>query len=232
MKRSIKIGAIAATLGAALLLQGCNNDNNPNRSFNIEVVNLSNHQPFAPVAAVLHKPGYDGFSLGTMASEGLEILAEGGDPSAFISEAESDNKVVNTSSGTGIIAPGGSETLKVQGITPKPRLTLASMLVNTNDGFVGLDEVDISGLDIGDSMVLHAKVHDAGTEANSEAAADVPGQGGEGFNTTRDDSDVITIHSGVVTQDDGLTGSALDASHRFDNPGARIVITRMQLENK
>ena len=232
MKRSIKIGAIAATLGSALLLQGCNNDNSPIRSFNIEVTNLSNHQPFAPVAAILHKPGYNGFDLGATASTGLEILAEGGDPSTFISEAESHNKVVNARSGTGIIAPGGNETLTVQGITPKPRLTLASMLVNTNDGFIGLDEVDISELGVGDSMVLHAKVHDAGTEANNEAAADVPGQGGEGFNATRDDHDFIAVHPGVVTQDDGLASSALDASHRFDNPGARIVITRLALESE
>ncbi len=229
MKRSIKFGAIAAALGSALLLQGCNNDNNPHRSFNIEVTNLSNHQPFAPVAAVLHKPGYDGFNLGSTASEGLEMLAEGGDPSAFIAEAEADNKVINTTSGTGILISGGSETLKLQGISPKPRLTLAGMLVNTNDGFIGLDEVDISGLGIGESMVLHARVYDAGTEANSEAATDLPGQNGEGFNAARDDRDFIVVHSGVVSQQDGLTGSALDASHKFDNPGAKIVITRLQL---
>ncbi len=227
MKHSIKFGAIAAALGSALLLQGCN-DNNPHRSFNVEVTNLSNHQPFAPVAAVLHKSGYDGFSLGAMASDGLEQLAEGGDPSAFIAEADSDNKVLNSASGTGVIAPGSNETIKVQGISPKPRLSLAGMLVNTNDGFIGLDDVDISELAIGESVVLHARVYDAGTEANSEAATDLPGQGGEGMNAARDDRDFIVVHPGIVSQDDGLTTSGLNASHRFDNPGARIVITRTQ----
>jgi hypothetical protein len=31
---------------------------------------------------------------------------------------------------------GGSETIKVQGIHPKPRLSLAGMLVNSDDGFI------------------------------------------------------------------------------------------------
>jgi len=231
MKHSIKFGAIAIALGSTLLLQGCNdNDNNAasDRSFNVEVTNLSNHQPFAPVAAVLHKSGYDGFSLGAMASDGLELLAEAGDPSGFVAEASADNMVLNTVSGTGVISPGGNETIKVQGNSPMPRLSLAGMLVNTNDGFIGLDDVDISALAMGESLILHARVYDAGTEANTEAATDVPGQGGEGMNAARDDRDFIAVHPGVVSMDDGLATSALDASHRFDNPAARIVITRTQ----
>jgi len=72
--------------------------------------------------------------------------------------------------------------------------------------------------------------YDAGTEANSETAATIPGPaaGGEGYNSTRDDRDTVGGHPGVISADDGLTGSALDASHRFDNPVARITITRLE----
>ncbi len=130
----------------------------------------------------------------------------------------------------GMLAPGASETLQVQGFGTRPRLTLASMLLNTNDAFIGLDGVDLSGLGRNESMTLHARVYDAGTEANSETAATIPGPagGGEGYNTTRDERDFIAVHPGVVSRDDGLAGSALDASHRFNNPAARIVITRTQ----
>jgi len=229
MKESIKFGVIAATLGSVLLLQGCNDDdNNTLRSFNVEVTNLSNQQPFAPVATVLHTSGYHGFSLGSMASDGLELLAEGGDPSSFIAASNEQNMVLNSVSGTGVIAPGGNETITVQGNSSQPRLSLAGMLVNTNDGFIGLDDVDLGSLDIGDSLHLQARVYDAGTEANTEAASDVPGQGGEGINAARDDRDFIAVHSGIVSMDDGLTSSALDASYRFDNPAAQIIITRIQ----
>ena len=73
-------------------------------------------------------------------------------------------------------------------------------------------------------------VWDSGTELNDELAATIPGPagGGEGFNTTRDDNDVVSFHSGVISQDDGLTTSALSANHRFLNPGARITITRTE----
>lgn len=229
MKESIKFGVIAATLGSVLLLQGCNDDdNNMQRSFNVEVTNLSNQQPFAPVAAVLHTSGYHGFSLGSMASDGLELLAESGDPSSFIAAADGHNMVLSSVSGTGVIAPGDNETITVQGNSSNPRLSLAGMLVNTNDGFIGLDDIDIGGLDVGESLQLHARVYDAGTEANTEAASDVPGQGGEGMNAMRDDRDFIVVHPGIVSMNDGLTGSALDASYRFDNPAARIIITRTQ----
>ncbi len=229
MKGSIKFGIIAATLASTLLLQGCNDDdNNMQRSFNVEVTNLSHQQPFAPVAAVLHTSGYTGFSRGSMASNGLELLAESGDPGGFIAEADSDNRVLNSVSGTGMITPGGTETIIVQGNSSQPRLSLAGMLVNTNDGFVGLSDVDLSGLNIGESLQLHARVYDAGTEANTEAATDVPGQGGEGINAARDDRNFIAVHPGIVSMDDGLTSSALDASFRFDNPAARIIITRTQ----
>ena len=54
---------------------------------------------------------------------------------------------------------------------------------------------------------MNMDVWDSGTEANSETAATIPGPagGGEGFNATRDDSDTVSFHSGVISQDDGLT---------------------------
>lgn len=229
MKRTILIGTLAAPL---LLLQGClhNEDDATARIFSVEVTNLTHNQPLSPAAAVLHTNGYDGFSLGAMAHNDLELLAEGGDNSDFLATAESHNKVLDSAGGSGAIAPGASANLQVQGFASQPRLTLATMLVNTNDAFVGLDGVALGELARNDAITLHARVYDAGTEANSESAATIPGPagGGEGYNAGRDDRDFIAIHPGVVSQDDGLATSALDASHRFDNPGARIVITRTQ----
>jgi len=38
----------------------------------------------------------------------------------------------------------------------------------------------------------------------------------------------VLVHAGVISVDDGLTTSALNESHRFDNPVVRITITRTQ----
>jgi hypothetical protein len=109
-------------------------------------------------------------------------------------------------------------------------LSLATMLVNTNDAYVGINSANIENLEVGDSRILFANAFDAGTEANSEALADIPGPaaGGEGFNAARDDKDIITGHPGVVTSDDGLLTSALDESHRWDNPVAKITVMRFE----
>jgi hypothetical protein len=104
------------------------------------------------------------------------------------------------------------------------------MLVNTNDGFVGETQLDIGSLAIGESLNMNMAVWDAGTEANDESAATIPGPaaGGEGYNSVRDDNDRVSFHAGVISQDDGLASSVLNATHRFLNPGARLTITRTE----
>ncbi len=109
-------------------------------------------------------------------------------------------------------------------------LSAASMLVNTNDAFVGESGLSLKSLAVGDTFVMNMNVWDSGTELNDELAATIPGPagGGEGFNSVRNDNDVVSFHSGVISQDDGLTTSALSTNHRFLNPGARITITRTE----
>ncbi|NOY71911.1 MAG: hypothetical protein GXP14_05970 [Gammaproteobacteria bacterium] len=232
--------ATLALIGAILALQGCNDDDNNEtenetttataKVYRVVVSNLTHNQPFSPLASVIHNNGYHAYSLGSTADSALETLAEGGDNSALLSAADADSRVIDTASGSSSsnIAPGANETLILEGLINDPRLTLVTMPINTNDAFIALDAIDLSELVSGESLVLYARAYDAGTEGNSEAATDVPGQGGEGFNTLRNDRDFVSIHPGIVSMDDGLTESALDQSHRFDNPAAKIVVTRTQ----
>jgi hypothetical protein len=43
----------------------------------------------------------------------------------------------------------------------------------------------------------------------------------------RDDRDYVALHPGVVSAADGLAGSALNETHRYQNPVARLVVTRI-----
>ena len=81
---------------------------------------------------------------------------------------------------------------------------------------------------MGESLRITAPAYDAGTEANSERAAGIPGPaaGGEGFNAVRDDEDFVRGHSGVVSSQDGLDDSVLTGAHRWDNPVFSLVVTR------
>lgn len=193
-------------------------------SYEVTVTNMTNSQPLSPVAVVLHASG-DLWSVGGVPSVELEMMAEGGDNSGLLALG------MAASSGAGAIAPGGNETVSVtvQDVTDA-LLSLATMLVNTNDGFSGLNAWDLSQLAVGESWSTTAGVYDAGTEVNSEASGSMPGpaDGGEGFNPMRNDTGFVAMHPGVVSGDDGLSSSVLTVQHKFDNPAIRIMVTRIE----
>jgi hypothetical protein len=159
-------------------------------------------------------------------------MAEGGDNSALIAEADADAGVTVTGSGAGPIGPAASETVTIDMLEselPGLRLSVATMLVNTNDAFTGLNGMPVELMAVGDIVVVRGVAYDAGTEAETETAATIPGPagGGEGFNAVRDDqADQVSMHAGVVSQDDGFATSDLTEQHRFDNPVVQIRIER------
>ena len=203
---------------------------NPTFAYEISVVNLTNGQPLSPVGVFIHEAASMAFSIGTPASDALEIMAEGGDISALLDAIDS----IAETSGEAPLAPGEEQMFSLQlsaANTSSFQLTVLSMLVNTNDAFTAVNGVSIASLDVDNSLSFSTPAYDAGTEANSETAGTIPGpaDGGEGFSSVRDDiADQVTMHGGVVTADDGLANSAINEMHRFDNPIARIRITRTQ----
>jgi hypothetical protein len=223
---------ILTVLVLALRLVGCgSDDDDPPQpaSYRVRLINLSANQPLSPMAVVLHGSGYSAWAVGDAASNSLELLAEGGDPAGWIAAADADPDVLATAQGAGVVTPGSTDAVEfsVSGGTPV-HLTLAAMLVNTNDAFGGINGRILEDLAIGQSVTVMAPAYDAGSEANSESMATVPGPaaGGEGFNAARDDTDAVHVHPGVISSQDGLTGSALVGSHRWDNPVIKVAVTR------
>ena len=205
----------------------------PTATFEVTVTNLTNAQPLSPVGVIAHGDGYAVFSIGAAATAGLEQLAEGGDNSALLAEADADAGVFATASGGAPIGPGGRETISIevlQSDLANMRLSTSTMLVNTNDAVTMLNAVDLSAMQSGHVISQRTIAYDAGTEADTELAAHIPGPagGGEGFNAARDDdADRVSMHSGVVGQEDGFATSSLSNQHRFDNPVAIVRIERI-----
>jgi hypothetical protein len=232
-------------LSGTLLLHACHGDDPipippppplpppPTASFDITVANLTNAQPLSPIAVIAHQDGYRVFFIGQPASPGLEELAEGGDNTALLAEADADPNVTVSASGSAPIGPAESETLTVDLLESELsglQVSISTMLVNTNNGITGINAVSVADLAIGDVLTLNGNAYDTGTEANSELAAHIPGPagGGEGFNAVRDDrADQVAMHSGVVSQDDGFAASGLTEQHCFDNPVVSIRIVRI-----
>ncbi|MGI2172075.1 spondin domain-containing protein [Shewanella sp. MF05960] len=229
--------SLLAMLATATLLTACGNDDNDTvdetppapvmQTFTVTVTNLTANQPMSPVILAAHASDAMLWNAGEMASEAIEKMAEGGD-TADIAALGVINSSVN---GTGLLMPGMSETLTLTlDEADVASISLATMLVNTNDAFTGINSYAIAGMQIDATTAMKFMAYDAGTEANSEAKGTMPGpaDGGEGFNAARDDVDFVHIHPGVISMYDGLADSVLDASHRFDNPVLAVTIMRTE----
>ena len=216
-----------------LSLAACSDNNNTDttnaavtKTYAVKITNLTQNQPMSPPAAILHDSSFSVWNIGTAASSALEMLAEGGSNGALLA-LQSGKPQFDAGAP---LAPGGSINFTLSSDNNLDRLTIAAMLVNTNDAFTGLNGRELSQLSIGQTMIIETNVYDAGTENNTELAGTMPGpaDGGEGFNALNDDiTQVVTLHGGVVTSDDGYNDSVLNESHRFDNPAMRISITAM-----
>ena len=117
-----------------------------------------------------------------------------------------------------LVLPGASVSFELKA-DRRARLSLAGMLVCTNDGFTGLDG---RSLPKRGSKEYYLKTYDAGTEKNTELAAHVPCLGG-----TENDADVntnrrIKHHRGIKE-----VGDLTEAEHGWTDPVAKVVIERI-----
>lgn len=194
-------------------------------TYKVAIVNATAAQILAPAVVFLADQSMPFWTIGSPSSEALENLAESGSPAEMVA-AYPDTYSTTTG---GMTMPGAASEVTIMIEAGKAAmLTLASMPVFTNDAFVGVQNVDVSGLAIGDSMSIYANIYDAGTEKNTESMQTVPGPGidGEGFNAVRDDiADQVTMHPGVVSQY-GLGTSALHEGYRFDSNSFIVKVYR------
>jgi hypothetical protein len=113
------------------------------------------------------------------------------------------------------LLPGDSITLRITA-RDGDVLSAASMLIQTNDGFTGLDGMALSAGDT-DTMA-----YDAGTEDNSEAAADVPGPpfGGKNHGPDTSPHQAIAAHQGITGKAD-----VNPAMFNWTGPVARFTVS-------
>jgi hypothetical protein len=253
MSRSLPV---LAALAATALLYGCNSGSDTpqplsqpaipqapaNAQYEVTLVNLTAGQPLSPMVAVAHQDSFALFNVGEAASVALERLAEGGESGPLAALANDSKSVYTTAvAAGGPLLPGNGNKAAVTLAVPLDslpglRLSMASMLGNTNDGFAGLAGQPLGSLAVGASVSYRLLSYDAGSERNTESADTVPGpatqgSGGkrEGFNPLRDDVvGTVQLHPGIVSKDDGLATSALTQAQRWDNPVAVLTVKRTQ----
>lgn len=170
MKRQLLTGAALALASSLTTVQAVTLD--------IEITNLTQGQSFTPRLVIAHDATVDAFEVGQPASTALAWLAEAGviddaqdaassgqNFEAVLGPAVTDNGSNTWQRFGGLLAP--SATLSYPFDTmDKPYLSLLSMLIPTNDAFVGLDSIEIPTAP--GTYTYYLNAYDAGTELNDE----------------------------------------------------------------
>jgi hypothetical protein len=191
--------------------------------YEVRITNVTRGQSFTPFLVATHRKGVKLFEAGQPASPELAALAEGGATAPLATKLASLPEVKDTTSTGGLLGPGQSVTVRLRMDDGFDHLSLAAMLVPTNDGFVTLNGV--KGPRGQEVLEFEAPAYDAGSEPNDELCANIPGPvcGGEGGSPSADGEGYVHIHTGIH----GI-GNLVASDRDWRNPVAEISVRRVK----
>jgi hypothetical protein len=223
MKRTVSV--VVVLLGFTVLIGAQTPTAAAAPRFEVTVTNLTRGQQFTPILVASHQKGVRLFTLGSPASSELATLAEEGNTVPLAALLLATPGVSDIAASAGLLNPGQSVTISVDAGGGFDHLSVAAMLIPTNDGFFALNGVEGPRGD--QTLTLYSPAYDAGSERNDELCASIPGPffaecggagsggkpaGGEGY---------VHIHAGIHGIGD------LDPAQRdWRNPVAQITIRR------
>ena len=210
------------------------------KMYRVTITNITNSIIFTPIVVASHRNKISIFELGEPASAALATIAEsGGHDPLDLMLANNGADVGN--SGAPLL-PGTSVDVMVSAEHGARRITVASMLLPTNDGFFALNGVKAPKRG---SVTYYSPGYDAGSEANDDDCDNIPGPTcqdgnslpGEGglsdddprfFPSDKGDEGYVHIHRGIQGAVTGLVGNFKGIVFDWRNPVAKITITRIR----
>lgn len=126
-----------------------------------------------------------------------------------------------------LLTPAVSTSLEVRGGDRYDRLSLAAMLIPTNDGFLGVSSIELP-TDF-KPVVVDVVAYDAGTERNDERCASIPGpdfaecNGPGGGAQVGGGEGAVTVHNGIHG-----VGDFRAPERDWRNPVARVTLQRIR----
>ena len=193
-------------------------------TYHVTITNLTYSINLTPILVASQRRAVEIFEPGTPASDEITAIAEGGDISLLAATLDANPHVVDVQDSGGLLAPGASVTVVVSAKHGARRISLASMMLPTNDGFIALDSVRAPKHG---SRTYYSPGYDGGTEPNDEWCMHIPGPtcGGAGPSPGEhpDDEGYVHVHRGIHGVGD-LNASVYD----WRNPVAKITVTRVR----
>jgi Spondin_N len=218
--RRIVLTLLAAAALAVPAVAWSDSDGSATRTWDVTITNLTRpgSQPLSPPLFVVHSNEADAWSLGEIATHPVAAIAEDANnaPAESAFAALPGVRDVFTGAG-GPIPPGATRTYAVETRGQFNRLSVLTMLVNTNDAFTGLDSLRL----LGHGDTLRTRAYDAGSEANNEDADFIPGPCCNHPFVRDPEGALIRMHPGIAG-----VGDLDPAVYGWTGPVARIAIER------
>ena len=196
----------------------------PEFGYRVTIVNVTPGNQLTPVLAAVHSPGAALFELGEPASEELATLAETGDTApleGLLGALDVVSSAATTGGPTnGLTFAGETVEFEISASPYREVLSLAAMILPTNDAFVALDSVRLPRYG---SHTYRALGYDAGSEADDELCENIPGptcgedgggEEGEGF---------VHVSNGIHG-----VGDLPEEIYDWRNPVAKVTVTRVR----
>lgn len=195
--------------------------------YEVTITNITPGQSFTPQLIVTHRDNYRIFQLGLPAGDSLEMLAEGGDTDPLTDEVA--NLATDVQTVPGLLGPGQTVSTVISGQPGRGRISIAAMLIPTNDTFVALNGMP---LPIFKTVEYLVPAYDAGTELNDQSCQNIPGPrcGGGGYSAEVGEG-YVHIGNGfheLGDQDEDGFEVLGPQSYDWRNSVARIVVRRMR----
>jgi hypothetical protein len=218
--KGFAFGALGALVAAVLLIPAAGSSPDQDRTWDVTITNLTRpgSQPLSPPLFVVHSARADVWSLGEIATHPVAAIAEDANNApaeAAFAQLEGVSDVFTGAGGP--IPPGASRTYTVETSGHSSRLSVLTMLVNTNDGFTGLDSLRLRG----HGETRSTMAYDAGSELNNEEIAFTPGPCCNHPFVRDPEGALIRMHEGITGR-----GDLSPATYGWSGPVARIQVSR------
>lgn len=214
-----------------------------NKTYRVTITNLTAGQPFTPPVIFTHTRRTGIFTVGEVASEAIQALAENGNSAPLQMALGADVQVHQVVAGMAPLVPannpgqtdfGSSATFEITAHGSARYLSFASMLICTNDGFTGLAGVRLPK----HKKTFYSVAYDARTETNTEDFADIvpPCQGLIGVSSDDPGTDMSNpnlAEDGIIIPHVGINGGIdlFPEVHGWSDPVAKIVIERVRRDD-
>ncbi len=221
--RRTTLGLLGAIAAVTAIWNATDTQASPTQAslrYEVTITNVTRGQIFSPALVVSHTMNTSLFELGQRANSALALRAEEGDNSMLLQSLGQNPDVLDSRSDTGPLMPGASTTVTVASEPGLGLISVAGMLVSTNDAFYSVRAIPLPQ---SVPITVFARAYDAGTEANSEDCAFIPGPPcGNAVHDPSPAEGYVFVHAGVH----GL--ASLDAAER----DWRDVVAQITIERK